>query len=87
MIRNSYELYRLLEKKDLLANKPPVWWPNYGSFEVIVGAILTQNSQWTRVEKSLQNLEGELDIESLCGGLKVLIITKYLTCGDISASV
>lgn len=43
-----------------------MWWPNYGSFEVIVGAILTQNSQWTRVENSLKNLQGCLDIESLC---------------------
>ncbi len=43
-----------------------MWWPNYGSFEVIVGAILTQNSQWTRVESSLRNLQGSLDIESLC---------------------
>lgn len=43
-----------------------MWWPNYGSFEVIVGAILTQNSQWTRVESSLKNLQGRLDIESLC---------------------
>jgi len=67
LIRNSYELYRLLEKKDLLANKPPMWWPNYGSFEVLVGAILTQNSQWTRVESSLENLrqENTLSIESL----------------------
>lgn len=43
-----------------------MWWPNYGSFEVLIGAILTQNSQWTRVESSLNNLQGCLDIESLC---------------------
>ena len=44
-----------------------MWWPNYGSFEVLVGAILTQNSQWTRVEVSLKNLRQEnvLSIESL----------------------
>ena len=67
MIENSYELYQLLEKQDLLQNKPPMWWPSYGSFEVIVGAILTQNSQWTRVEVSLQNLRSDnaLDLQSL----------------------
>lgn len=45
-----------------------MWWPNYGSFEVLVGAILTQNSQWTRVETSLENLRQEkvLSIDSLC---------------------
>ena len=44
-----------------------MWWPNYGSFEVLVGAILTQNSQWTRVEVSLENLrqENALSIEGL----------------------
>ncbi len=66
MLSDSYELYQLLEKQDLLKNKPPMWWPAYGSFEVIIGAILTQNSQWTRVEKSLDNLKGYLDVESLC---------------------
>lgn len=75
MIENSYELYRLLEKQDLLKDKPPMWWPSYGSFEVIIGAILTQNSQWTRVEISLSNLSSshllnlkslsEIDIERL----------------------
>jgi endonuclease-3 related protein len=44
-----------------------MWWPNYGSFEVLVGAVLTQNSQWTRVEVSLKNLRQEnvLSIEGL----------------------
>lgn len=65
MIEDSYELYKLLEQQDLLKEKPPMWWPNYGSFEVLVGAILTQNSQWTRVETSLKNLDGHLDLESL----------------------
>jgi len=67
LIRNSYELYRLLEKEDLLTKKPPMWWPNYGSFEVLVGAVLTQNSQWIRVEVSLKNLRQEnvLSIEGL----------------------
>lgn len=42
-----------------------MWWPAYGSFEVIIGAILTQNAQWTRVEASLKNLESYLDVNSL----------------------
>jgi len=67
LISDAYELYQRLEKQDLLKDKPPMWWPNYGSFEVLVGAILTQNSQWTRVEVSLENLrqENALSIESL----------------------
>ncbi|CAG0953251.1 Endonuclease III [Anaerolineae bacterium] len=32
------------------------WWPqNDGAFEIIVGAILTQNTAWTNVEKALAN--------------------------------
>ena len=52
----SLQLYRALERLNLLENKPPMWWPGYGRFEVVVGAVLTQNSRWTRVEQSLQNL-------------------------------
>ena len=32
------------------------WWPADDSFEVIVGAILTQNTAWTNVEKAIQAL-------------------------------
>ncbi len=55
-VNDSFELYRALEALNLLENKPPMWWPAYGTFEVVVGAVLTQNSQWTRVEHSLRNL-------------------------------
>ena len=63
---DSCELYQRLEKLDLLKDKPYMWWPSYGSFEVLIGAILTQNSQWTRVEASLKNLEAYLSIDALC---------------------
>ncbi len=33
------------------------WWPNSGTFEVVIGAILTQNSSWGNVEKALTNLK------------------------------
>jgi endonuclease III related protein len=33
------------------------WWPGDGAFEVIVGAILTQNTAWTNVEKAIANLK------------------------------
>jgi endonuclease-3 related protein len=34
------------------------WWPAATPFEVIVGAILTQNTAWTNVERALANLRG-----------------------------
>ena len=38
------------------AHGPQGWWPGRTSFEVIVGAILTQNTSWTNVETAIQNL-------------------------------
>ncbi|MFH1641262.1 MAG: endonuclease III domain-containing protein, partial [Candidatus Omnitrophota bacterium] len=40
---------------------PQHWWPAESSFEVIVGAILTQNTNWLNVEKAINKLkEGKL---------------------------
>ncbi len=35
---------------------PTHWWPGGTPFEVAVGAILTQNTAWTNVEKAIANL-------------------------------
>jgi len=32
------------------------WWPAESPFEVVVGAILTQNTNWNNVEKAIANL-------------------------------
>lgn len=53
---NSFKLFEFLYSLELLEDSPLWWWPNAGSFEVVVGAILTQNTKWENVEKSLQNL-------------------------------
>jgi endonuclease III related protein len=46
---------------------PQSWWPAQTSFEVIVGAYLTQNTAWKAVERSLANLQsaGALTVEGL----------------------
>ena len=36
---------------------PLHWWPGESPFEVIVGAILTQNTAWRNVEKAIANLK------------------------------
>lgn len=38
---------------------PQHWWPGRTPFEVIVGAILTQNTSWTNVERAIENLRCE----------------------------
>jgi endonuclease-3 related protein len=35
---------------------PQNWWPARSRFEVIVGAYLTQNTNWSNVEKAMANL-------------------------------
>jgi endonuclease-3 related protein len=36
---------------------PQHWWPGETPFEIIVGAILTQNTNWGNVEKAIGNLK------------------------------
>ena len=36
---------------------PQHWWPGQTRFEIITGAILTQNTNWTNVEKAIANLK------------------------------
>lgn len=58
---------------------PQHWWPGDSPFEVIVGAILTQNTAWQNVAQAIENLrrEGLLDARALVeadpDGVKVLI--------------
>jgi len=56
-------IYRKLSR----AWGPQHWWPAEAPFEVIVGAILTQNTSWTNVERALANLRNAdvLSIEDI----------------------
>ena len=38
---------------------PLNWWPGATPFEVMVGAILTQNTSWSNVEKAINSLKKE----------------------------
>jgi endonuclease-3 related protein len=49
------EMYRRLEA----AYGDQRWWPGETAFEIAVGAILTQNTAWSNVEKALANLRNE----------------------------
>ena len=40
----------------LSAHGPQHWWPGDTPFEIMVGAVLTQNTAWTNVEKAIANL-------------------------------
>lgn len=46
------EIFNLL----LNCHGPQKWWPADSHFEMVTGAILTQNTGWANVEKALRNL-------------------------------
>ena len=61
--------HRLRRMHDQLsaAYGPQHWWPAETSFEMILGAYLTQNTAWKAVERSLANLRaaGALTLDGL----------------------
>lgn len=68
-LRQSNPAQRLRLMHDTLAAGygPQHWWPARTSFEVILGAYLTQNTAWKAVERSLDNLRqaGALTLDGL----------------------
>jgi len=59
------------DKLDLVYRKlygyfgPQHWWPAESPFEVMVGAILTQNTNWGNVERAIENLKEEKVLAAL----------------------
>lgn len=68
--KTSFDIYKFLEEQNLLEDYPQYWWPNAGSFEVVICSILGQNTSWKNVEKSLKNLN-----DFLC-------FDEFLTLGE-----
>jgi endonuclease-3 related protein len=50
---------RLMQIYDMLFKSfgPQHWWPGDSPFEIIVGAVLTQNTNWSNVEKAINNIK------------------------------
>lgn len=53
-------MYHLLCK----AFGPQRWWPGETPFEIAVGAILTQNTNWGNVEKAINNLKKQKSLNA-----------------------
>src|SRR5437773_12477684 len=49
---------KLLEtyERMLAAFGPQHWWPGESPFEIMVGAVLVQNTAWRNVERAIANL-------------------------------
>ena len=54
--RNKSVLIKIYQKL-LNAFGPQHWWPGDSQFEIIIGAILTQNTNWGNVERAIVNLK------------------------------
>jgi len=44
---------------------PTGWWPGDTPFEVAVGAVLTQNTAWTNVEKAITRIKDSVPLEPM----------------------
>jgi endonuclease-3 related protein len=55
-VRARHRIREVYEKL-LAANGRQHWWPGHGAFEIMVGAVLTQNTAWTNVERAITNLK------------------------------
>jgi endonuclease III related protein len=67
MAARTGELLQELYQKMLQAFGPQGWWPGETPFEVALGAILTQNTNWNNVARVIQGLKeaGLLDPSAL----------------------
>lgn len=62
-MNSLYSIYEILFE----AYGPQGWWPGEGPFEVLVGAVLTQNTSWKNVAQAIENLRAAdlLDFDRL----------------------
>lgn len=62
---------------------PQHWWPGETPFEVMVGAVLTQNTAWKNVERAIANLKaaGMLTAEAIAGASPAELATLIRPSG------
>jgi len=73
------EIYKIL----LEHFGPQRWWPGDTPFEIMVGAVLTQNTNWTNVSRAIDNLKKEnlLSFEKLHGMPVEMLAEKIQPAG------
>ena len=78
-MQSATELFKLLKQNGYdKSSRDSWWWPNSGTFEVAIGAILTQNTSWGNVEKALNNLK-----QSNILNLEKIATTPILTLQEL----
>jgi endonuclease-3 related protein len=61
-----YKMLNKIYEKMYNIYGPQHWWPGETPFEVIIGAILTQNTNWSNVEQAIHNLKTEELLSPQC---------------------
>ena len=58
---------------------PQHWWPGETPFEIMVGAVLTQNTSWANVEKAIANLKADslLSFAAL-SDVPITVLAEYI---------
>ena len=61
------EITKTIYKRLLESYGPQLWWPAETPFEIMVGAVLTQNTNWNNAEKAIISLKtaNVLNIKSI----------------------
>ncbi len=58
---------------------PQDWWPGETPFEVMVGAVLTQNTNWENVSRAIVNLkEADLLCPDKLTALPIAVLAEYI---------
>ncbi|GAB4316811.1 MAG: endonuclease III domain-containing protein [Candidatus Sumerlaeia bacterium] len=65
--KSKKEIIRTAFTRLFCAFGPQHWWPGQGRVEIIIGAVLTQNTNWQNVERAIARLrrEGLLDFQAI----------------------
>jgi endonuclease-3 related protein len=76
---STADTLQLMYDRMLARLGPQHWWPAETPFEVMVGAILTQNTNWKNVERAIDNLKraGLMALTPL-SELPVALLAEYI---------
>ncbi len=68
---------------------PQHWWPADTPWEVMIGAVLTQNTSWTNVERAIAGMKGEsiLDCSTLAAMEESRLAAYLRPCGYFNIKV
>ena len=56
-LRQIMEITKTIYKRLLESYGPQFWWPAETAFEIMVGAVLTQNTSWNNAKKAIISLK------------------------------